>query len=93
MRNQWLMLVKNDDPSNLVKDLPHVLGRESLVFGYNLISAPRQTVSAVRAFFGALPHALAGRRAVKARRVACLPRSAAGSPGRAQGAEPYHGTR
>jgi GT2 family glycosyltransferase len=70
MRNQWLMLIKNDDPSSLVKDLPHVLGRESLVLGYNLISAPRQTASAVRAFFGALPHALASRRAMKARRAA-----------------------
>ena len=79
MRNQWLMLVKNDDPSSLVRDLPHVLGRESIVLGYNAISAPRQTASAVRAFCGSCPRAGEPARD-EDRRAARRPRSGAGSP-------------
>jgi GT2 family glycosyltransferase len=70
MKNQWLMLVKNEDASNLARDLPFVLGREILILGYNAIFAPRITASAVRQFVGALPRAIASRRAIKARQTA-----------------------
>ena len=66
MRNQWLMLVKNDDLANLARDLPYVLGREALVLGHNLVFAPRDTASALRQFFRALPRAFASRRIIKA---------------------------
>lgn len=70
MKNQWLMLVKNEDASNLARDLPFVLGREILILGYNAIFAPRVTASAVRQFVAALPRALESRRAIKARQTA-----------------------
>lgn len=69
MRNQWLILVKNDDLANLVRDLPHILGREALVVGYNLIFAPRDTAIALWRFLGALPSALDKRREIKARQT------------------------
>jgi GT2 family glycosyltransferase len=70
MKNHWLLLVKNDDLSNLVRDLPHVLGREALVLGYNALVAPRDTALALRQFFRALPGALASRRVINAQRKA-----------------------
>ena len=70
MRNQWLMLVKNDDLPNLARDLPYVLGREALVLGHNLVFAPRDTASALRQFFRVLPGARAKRREIRARQIA-----------------------
>jgi GT2 family glycosyltransferase len=67
MKNHWLTLVKNDDLTNLVRDLPHILGREALILGYNLVSAPRDTVITLRQFSRALPRALAKRREIKMR--------------------------
>ncbi len=66
MKNQWLILVKNDDLANLVRDLPHILGREALVVGYNLVFTPRDTAIALWRFLGALPSALDKRREIKA---------------------------
>ena len=70
MKNQWLVLVKNDDLSNLARDLPYVLGREALVLGHNALFAPRDTATALRGFFAALPGAVASRRVIKARQKA-----------------------
>lgn len=69
MKNQWLTLVKNDDLANVARDLPHILGREALVLGYNLVFAPRDTAIAMRRFLGALPSALDKRREIKARQT------------------------
>ena len=52
MKNQWLLLVKNDDVSNLARDLPYVLGREALVLGHGVVFAPRDTATAIRGFIG-----------------------------------------
>jgi GT2 family glycosyltransferase len=68
MKNQWLMLVKNEDGANLVRHLPFVLGREALVLGYNTLTAPSVTVTAVREFTRALPGARESRRAIRATR-------------------------
>lgn len=68
MKNQWLLLVKNEDRSNLLRHLPYVLSREALVLGYNTVAAPRVTVAAFRGFMRALPRALDSRRAVNASR-------------------------
>jgi GT2 family glycosyltransferase len=45
MKNQWLLLLKNDDAPNFTRDLPRILVRESLVLGYNVVFAPRTLVS------------------------------------------------
>jgi hypothetical protein len=67
MKNQWLMLVKNEDRANLVRDLPFVAAREALVLGYNALFAPRITFAGIRGFARALPAARRKRRAVKSR--------------------------
>jgi GT2 family glycosyltransferase len=66
MKNQWLMLVKNDDLANVARDLPFIAARETLVIGHNLVFAPRDCVVAIERFARALPHALVGRRRLKA---------------------------
>jgi GT2 family glycosyltransferase len=68
LKNQWLMLVKNEDRRNFLKDLPFIMARESLVLGYNLLFAPK-TLRAVTEFAKLLPAALAKRRLIKARQV------------------------
>ncbi len=70
MKNQWLLLVKNEDGPNFLRHLPFIAAREALVLGYNTLFAPRVTLAAVRGFAGALSGSLARRRAVKARQVA-----------------------
>jgi GT2 family glycosyltransferase len=68
LKNQWLMLVKNEDIGNLLRDLPFILGRETLVLGYNLVFAPK-TLLAVTEFAKLLPSTLAKRRLIKAKQV------------------------
>lgn len=65
MKNQWLVLLKNDDLANVVRDLPFILGREALIAGYNLLFAPRDTATAVSQFARSLPGAIAKRREIK----------------------------
>jgi GT2 family glycosyltransferase len=65
MKNQWLMLVKNEDRANLVRDLPFVAAREALVLAYNAFFAPRITFAAISGFARALPEARRKRRAAK----------------------------
>jgi GT2 family glycosyltransferase len=66
LKNQWLMLVKNEDRANLLRDLPFVAARETLVLAYNALFAPRITFAAIRGFARALPEARRKRRTVKA---------------------------
>jgi GT2 family glycosyltransferase len=68
MKNQWLMLVKNEQVRNFALDAPRILARELSVVGYNALLAPR-TLRAVPLFFRALPQALADRRVVMQRRL------------------------
>jgi GT2 family glycosyltransferase len=67
LKNQWLMLVKNEDGANLLRDLPFVATREALVLGYNTLFAPTITFAAIRGFARALPAARRKRRVVKSR--------------------------
>ena len=46
MKNHWVLLLKNDDLANFVRDAPWVLGREALVLGYNVVLTPRETAEA-----------------------------------------------
>ena len=41
MKNQWLMLLKNEDSYNFLRDFPFILARELTVFTHNLLFAPR----------------------------------------------------
>ena len=68
MKNQWLMLVKNEDVSNLARDLPFILARELLVLGYNAVLSP-STLAIVKDFGRALPAALRRRKAIKRRQL------------------------
>ena len=65
MKNQWLLLVKNEDGANLLRDLPFVAVREALVLAYNTFTAPGITIDAVRGFARSLPQAREKRRAIK----------------------------
>lgn len=67
MRNQWLMLTKNEDRQNLVRDLPLILGRESGVLLYNLILEPK-TLLAVRQYLRLLRPTIRKRRIIRQRR-------------------------
>jgi GT2 family glycosyltransferase len=64
LKNQWLMLVKNEDFPNLLRDFPFILSRELMVLGYNLVFSPR-TLLAVAEFARLLPPTLAKRRRIK----------------------------
>lgn len=70
MKNQWLVLLKNDDLANFARDLPRIIGREALIVGYNFVFAPRDTATAVLQFLLSLPGALAKRREIRLRRKA-----------------------
>jgi GT2 family glycosyltransferase len=66
MKNQWLMLLKNEDRYNLVRDFPFILSREVMVVGHNLLFAPRALV-AVPMTLRVLRETLRKRRAAKAK--------------------------
>lgn len=64
MKNQWLMVLKNEDGSNFVRDFPFILAREAMVLTHRLVFAPRSLV-AVPLTLRLLPSTLRKRRAVK----------------------------
>jgi GT2 family glycosyltransferase len=64
MKNQWLMLIKCEDGSNLIHDLPFILSRELTIAFHHLIFAPR-ALAAVPMTLKLLPQTLRKRRAVK----------------------------
>ena len=67
-KNQWLMLTKNEDRQNFVRDLPFIVGRELGVLAYNAIFAPR-TLLAVRDYVRLLRPTIRKRRLIRERRV------------------------
>src|SRR5206468_2603702 len=69
MKNQWLVLVRNDDLANVRRDLHRILGRELLILGYNLVFSPRDTAIAIWQFLRVLPGALRCRREIHRRRA------------------------
>jgi GT2 family glycosyltransferase len=68
MKNQWLMLVKNEDGFNFVRDLPFILVREAMIIVHHALFAPK-TLVAVPMTLKLLPDALHKRRAAKQRQV------------------------
>jgi GT2 family glycosyltransferase len=80
MKNQWLMLLKNEDLPNFLRDFPFILGREALVVAHRLVFAPRSLV-AVPKTLRILPETLRKRRVAK-RSQAMKPGSLRGWLGR-----------
>ena len=66
MKNQWLMLLKNEDGYNFVRDFPFILAREAMVFIHNLLFAPKALV-AVPMTLKVLRETLSKRRTAKAK--------------------------
>jgi GT2 family glycosyltransferase len=67
MKNQWIMLLKNEDWYNFWRDGAYIIGRETGVVLYNLVFSPK-TLAAIPAFLRLLPHTLRKRRAIKTHR-------------------------
>jgi GT2 family glycosyltransferase len=68
MKNQWLMLVKNEDGLNFVRDLPFIFAREAVIIFHHALFAPR-TLVAVPMTLKLLPETLRKRRIAKQRQV------------------------
>jgi GT2 family glycosyltransferase len=68
MRNQWLMLVKDEDGYNFLRDFHLIAMRELMVLGYNLVFAP-STLKVVVEFSRLLPKTMRKRRSIKARQA------------------------
>ena len=66
MKNQWLLLLKNEDAYNFARDFPFILARESMILAHNLIFSPR-ALAAVPATMKLIPETLRKRRTAKAR--------------------------
>ena len=64
MKNQWLMLIKNEDPRNFVIDSPFIFARETTVVLHALLFYPRSLV-AIPMTMRALPSTLRKRRAAQ----------------------------
>jgi GT2 family glycosyltransferase len=67
-KNQWLMLTKNEDRENLLRDLPFILGRETGVLLYNAIFKPA-TLRCVPEYLRLLRPTMRKRRLIKQRQV------------------------
>jgi GT2 family glycosyltransferase len=66
MKNQWLMLLKNEDGFNFVRDFPFIFAREAMVATHRLLFAPKALV-AIPMTLRLLPETLRKRRAAKRR--------------------------
>jgi GT2 family glycosyltransferase len=66
MKNQWLMLLKNEDGFNFVRDFPFIFAREAMVVTHRLFFAPKALV-AVPMTLKLLPETLRKRRVAKRR--------------------------
>jgi GT2 family glycosyltransferase len=64
MKNQWLMLLKNEDGFNLARDFPFIVAREAIVLLHRMLFAPKALV-AVPITLKLLPETLRKRKAVK----------------------------
>jgi GT2 family glycosyltransferase len=67
LKNEWLMLVRNETAASLLPDLPWVLWRQALLLTVTLAISPRLLARAVALFLRALPGALRSRREIQAR--------------------------
>lgn len=70
MKNQWIVLLRNETAGGFLRAAPWIAGREALVLGANLVTSPRMTAEALLAFARALPAAWRTRRTIQHRRLA-----------------------
>ena len=68
MKNQWLMLIKNEDGANFVRDLPFILVREATIALHHALFSPR-ALSAIPITLRLLPQTLRKRRVTKQKQV------------------------
>jgi GT2 family glycosyltransferase len=68
MKNQWMMLIKNEDWYNVIRDSPFILGRELMVVAYNLVFSPK-TLRAIPRVLRLGPETLKKRRVIKNRQT------------------------
>ena len=66
MKNQWLMLLKNEDGYNFARDFPFILAREAAILAHKLLFAPK-TLVAIPMTLKVLRETLRKRRAAKAK--------------------------
>jgi GT2 family glycosyltransferase len=66
MKNQWLLLLKNEDGYNFIRDAPFIVVRELTVLAHNLVFSPR-SLKAIPMTIRILPETLRKRRAAKRR--------------------------
>jgi GT2 family glycosyltransferase len=66
MKNQWLMLLKNEDFSNFIRDFPLIFGREVMIVIHRLLFTPK-TLAAIPMTLRLVPQTLRKRRAAKRR--------------------------
>ena len=64
MKNQWLMLLKNEDGANFLRDFPFILAREAMIICHHAVFAPSALV-AVPMTLKLLPVTLRKRRVAK----------------------------
>jgi GT2 family glycosyltransferase len=64
LKNQWLMLIKNEDGFNFVRDLPFIVLREATITLHHALFAPK-ALGAVPQTLKLLPETLHKRRAAK----------------------------
>lgn len=64
MKNQWLMILKNEDGFNFIRDFPFIFAREAMVATHRLFFAPK-TLVAIPMTIKLLPETLRKRRAAK----------------------------
>lgn len=65
MKNQWILLLKNERPQAFLPDLPWIAGRELGVLGANLVTSPPVVAAAIASFLRVLPETVRNRRAVQ----------------------------
>jgi hypothetical protein len=68
LKNQWLMLIKNEDGFNFVRDFPYIVFREAMITLHNALFAPK-ALAAVPQTLKLLPETLHKRRAAKQRQL------------------------
>ena len=66
MKNQWLMLLKNEDFSNFIRDFCFIFGREMMIATHRLLFTPK-SLAAIPMTLGLVPQTLKKRRAAKRR--------------------------
>jgi len=64
MKNQWLMLLKNEDLSNFIRDFHFIFGRETIIATHRLLFTPK-SLAAIPITLKLLPQTLKKRRAAK----------------------------